>query len=240
MNAFLILSLIASLALDYISDVSMCYGGRLAYFPAACDTLALLGEFRAGADGQNEGAGAKLRRALPVALACAALAGTAGYIVTVPNAYSLPILSYFDSVEGSGKVVLSRGPLKGLRQNSIFEGRYEAVLSDIDSLSEKDGTLYVADMYPLIYLYSDMRNGSYTPYYVEPDMEIRQTRYWTSFPDKRPDVIYIPYWTYDYLSIDAPDEDALADKLSFVASLGDSETTRGDGGYIVRMLSWDL
>ncbi len=251
--AFWIVGLCCSALIDYFSDITFMIGGRLAVLPAAEFTKQLFGELglRATADPAKEQEPAqtkgpsqkrpekfKLTAALPARiLSAAAVLLFCGYLAFVQSGYMFFLTRYHARV-GLPTVTIQAGPLKGLRDNNGFTEEYYRVLEDLNTLNGFSGELYVPGMHPYIYLYTHLREGTYSAYFVEVDKKERLQRYWELLPDKRPEFVYIPYHRFDFRSIGELEEPYFEDNVEFIKSLGETRVTEGKAGYIVQMISW--
>ena len=124
------------------------------------------------------------------------------------------------------------GPQKGLRTTKTVKAAYEAAIADIDAITAStDRPLYIFENCPALYLHADHAYGCYSAWYVDEDFA-RQLRYWELYPDRLPEVVYLPYVTFH--SFYPPEEgktrqrmEALREHFQIVS------TVEGRGGDIV-------
>ncbi|MBR5428626.1 MAG: hypothetical protein IK118_09785 [Clostridia bacterium] len=240
MNAFLILSAIATVGVDYFSNIVLIYGSRLSYFPGLYYLGALFGELRDPEKTARSKADAPLRAAA-AALACLAAVCTAAFVfmqrdhtfVDSPSdrlLYTLKLEGTLDGTTGTGGLRLTaprrleRGPLKGLRQTEGFANEYDAYLNDLDTIAEMtDGPFFAAANIPYLYLYADRQAGSYSSLFVDEDFPRRIILYWETFPEKQAPVVYFP--KYDFFSNSY-------DCLQKFRQRFPGRVTEGEAGYI--------
>ncbi len=227
-------ALVCSAAVDYVSEVTVLYAGRLCYIPAAFACASLRRELFHADEPQppQKKHAAKKRDAAagkPLRAAAALFAG----ISLLLNGAILFLLTDGGVFEHKTQTV-SVGPLQGMRCTEAFARSYGGVLADMDLIPETAGTLYVAGMMPVCYLYRcDLRNGAYAQWCVERDIAPRQTAYWTLHPEKRPDVVYVPGCIYNFTPYtQAYSEKLLQEKYDFIESLGEFTVLEGDMGRL--------
>ncbi|MBR5427429.1 MAG: hypothetical protein IK118_03705 [Clostridia bacterium] len=231
MLAILITAALCSVAVDYVSEVTVLYAGRLAYLPAAFFCRELTRELSAANPGRR---GAKPSR-LP--LRAAAILSVAALVLTAaaPALYVNETLNVV--TDDLRPVTLAEGPLKGLRQSEENARIYEALLRDLDSIGpDADGTLYVAGMLPQCYLYlPSLRCGAISTWCVEKDIVPRQAAYWALHPDKKPTYVFVPDILYDgapRTDVFTPEQLGTID--GFIESLGSFTLIEGETGKIYR------
>ncbi|MBQ6018596.1 MAG: hypothetical protein IJL26_00315 [Clostridia bacterium] len=251
--AFWIVGLCCSALIDYFSDITFMIGGRLAVLPAAEFTKQLFGELglrRAAGPAETQKPAKKKKTekaptekrkvsaAIPARiLSAAAVALFCGYLIFIQSGYMFFLTRYHARV-GLPTVTIQAGPLKGLRDNNGFAEEYYRVLEDLNTLNGFSGELYVPGMHPYVYLYTHLREGTYSAYFVEVDKKERLQRYWELLPDKRPEFVYIPYHRFDFRSIGELEEPYFEDNVEFIKSLGETRIAEGKAGYIIQMISW--
>jgi len=131
---------------------------------------------------------------------------------------------------------IDAGVLKGLRTTVQIAEAYEKSVRDAETISTMcDNRLYVADYSPTVYLDSDVMIGAHSPFYYAQEGWERVSLWWKMHPDKKPDVIYIPYIKFSYM--DYPDASA-EEKLSWLREHAEIEVTEGEIGVIVKVLEW--
>ena len=213
-----------SAAVDYVSDITVCYGGRLAYFPAVCCLAEVIRELCDAFGVPARGIRRALSvRAVPLLLAALMLLTQARHVF-VSTDYFLP------RKLGSLGVTAEFGPDKGLVKNRDMYLASVRTKADLDAVAAGcKGPFYTVSLSPSYYLYLDkLPIGTYSTYYVEEDGEKRTLRYWLLHPEKRPECVYIPF--------DA--ERKHPGRLAFFDRICDYEITRGKNGYILRVTGW--
>ncbi|MBR5427428.1 MAG: hypothetical protein IK118_03700 [Clostridia bacterium] len=229
-----------SLFRDYFSDVTVMYGGALAYFPAAYYFLRLIRDLRAErpADAPSRAVG---RLAAAAAVLCLLpLAGEAFSVAVTGSFYPIE-RAYNTSADRSLTAMITDGPYRGIRSTQTFRDLYDGVLADLASI---DGVspLYVAGQHPYYYLCTDAPIGAYSSWYVDSDTETRLQRYWILHPEKRPGYIYIPMYEYYNLRSNesAYGTDYTARKLAELGKICDWDAERGRSGLILTVKEWRL
>ena len=209
--AFWILAAAVSAAVDFFSDISLGFGGRIAYIPAVLCFGELFAELQVPAvpqDKHDERQRAERNRRKPAryiaaALACTALACCAAVISSEYNYTFFRVLypaapEIGNASDADGWLVrteeIPNGPYKGLRHTRSYCRYYQQILNDLDAIQEKtQGTFFTASNLSFTYLYVDRPVGTYSAFFVDSDFPERVVRYWELFPEKKPEAIYVPY-----------------------------------------------
>ncbi len=224
--AFWIAAAALSFCMDYVSDVTLGFGGRLAYFPAVCYALSLLRELR---EERVQTAGAAVSPAIlkiVAGLAVLLLACQAGNLFFSRNYCFINARNLTDA----SVVTVEKGPYRGVRTTADLARWYDAILADLDDYKAVDGGVaYVAAHIPFTYLYLEQQIGTYSTNFVDTDIPERISRYWELNPEKRPTHIYVPY----YALFSEYDE-----TMASVEKLGRCSLTEGNGGTIVKIEEW--
>lgn len=226
MFAFWIAAAALSLCMDYVSDVTLGFGGRLAYFPAVFYALSLLRELR---EARGQTAGTDRSAAIPriaAILAVLLLACQTGDLFFSRNYCFINTRKLTDT----SIVTVEKGPYRGVRTTAELARWYDDILADLDEYRSIDGGIaYVAAHIPFTYLYLEQQIGTYSTNFVDTDIPERISRYWELNPEKRPTHIYVPY----YALFSEYDE-----TVGSLEKLGRSRKTEGRGGTIVEILEW--
>ena len=129
------------------------------------------------------------------------------------------------------------GALRGLRTTAGIAKNYEKSVRDAETLRAMcENRLYVADLAPAVYLDADVPVAAHSPYYYADEGWSRVSLWWEMHPEKRPDVIYIPYVKFSYMQYaDASAEE----KLAWLRENAEIEVTEGEIGSIVKVLRWN-
>lgn len=148
--------------------------------------------------------------------------------------YQLPELTFSEPLTAR----LEKGPLKGLITLPVIKEKYDGILRDMDGVREEaPDTFFVMGDCEWCSLYLNVRNATYsTEPFETPETRETLPLFWELHPDKRPEIIYIPYADCNYY-FDQPE--IPAEKLSYIRTLCDCEVTDGEAGYIVRVLRWN-
>ncbi len=132
-------------------------------------------------------------------------------------------------------VKIGRGVLKGIVTTAEVAGNYEKAASDAEALrSLCKNRLYVIDYDTCVCLNAGARSS--VPFlHVFTDHWNLENIWWTRHPERRPDVVYIPFFSlsYIYYSAETPEE-----KLAYFESKARIEVTVGKIGYIVKINQW--
>lgn len=268
--AFLQTGAFASVLVDFSSDNCMCYGGVITLLPAALGFRALLSEFLRRPAPQADAAAPEKRTAPAVAgkVAVCALAclSAACVLFWAGKAFvqcgAVPAVGFLraQAAKAPYTVMLEDGPFRGLFVT--------AAVNDLCAATERDmaaaaaigpGPLYVDSLCPMAYLYAENPMGSYSSFYVEEDRPHRLLRFWEMHPEKKPEIIYVPYYDYmtvsyfDRLAVKNPgggsgagaggsvllrfffDKNAQAEKMALFTQLFSCEVTEGEAGYLLHV-----
>lgn len=231
MTAMFVFGVVCSLPMDLLSNDTLFYCGRLVWLPAAYCALRLPAELQPAdkADG-------KKKTGMISRILCATVVAAVGfYFVYVIHGYGFLTLRR-QNAAGTPAVTIETGPFRGLRANSGFAGDHRNVLADLDAIETTGGVFYVLGTNSYAYLYLDLPMGAYSSYFAESDKMTRTLRYWDALPEKRPDVIYIPYNEFDYISFGNTPEEHFEENVAFVEANFNARRVDGRGGAIMYIL----
>ncbi len=128
--------------------------------------------------------------------------------------------------------VIEAGPQKGIRTTPEVNDAIQKMISDIDAADiAPDEKLYALGGAACLYLYAD-RTYSCCSAWFENSFE-KQKRYWQLYPERTPDVIYIPY--YDFTRYRLTAEAVTNQYFSVLDELFVYEKTEGAGGCILKV-----
>ena len=133
-------------------------------------------------------------------------------------------------------VTLANGPYKGIRTTEEVRAVYEGELRDYAMIAEDagDGYLYVISDESWPYIYAGMPCSAYSTWFVDQDYYFRQPVYWSIFPDKLPEYMYLPKYNRFKLN----KEIILSDALRFASCCCECEVTETETGYIIKTGEW--
>ena len=235
---FFTVGLLASIAKDTVSEVSLGIGCALGFVPAAVFAFSLTGELLAKNKEKERSAAISRVLALGASAAvcclfltqfsCAYLSGT----FKIMEQLYAPMYSGVSAENTPLDARIEKGPYRGVYTTLLIQTRHEAMLSDLDGLGE--GGVYVPERFPAAYLYLGRSYGVYSTWFVEKDAS-RQSEYWRLHPDRVPAYVYIPYY---HGSCYVANERVMRkgwteDALAAARALGGSEPVKGRAGYIV-------
>ncbi|MBR1811772.1 MAG: hypothetical protein IJ766_09075 [Clostridia bacterium] len=132
---------------------------------------------------------------------------------------------------------LTQGPLQGVVTIPFLKVKYDETLEDLALIKQaSDGPLYVADLCSWYYLYADMPYGTYSAYFVDADSRDRLEHYWDLHPDKRPQVIYVPFFNYENYR---EDKERATANMQYFRSRCACTVQIGKQGYIIAVTDWE-
>lgn len=178
------------------------------------------------------------RRVLCAALACLAVcmpAAEAAHGVYLLRLHETERL--FVRTDAPLDARISAGALKGLITTAQIAEAYEKSVRDARRINAICSTgLYVADLAPAVYLDADAPVAAHSPYYYNLEGWERVSLWWEMHPQKRPDVVYIPYVKLSFMEYaDASPEE----KLAWLQAHAEIDAAEGEIGLIVRVLRWN-
>ena len=98
---------------------------------------------------------------------------------------------------------ISSGPYKGIYTSQRVKTRYMNSLADLDQMMDcSDNGIYVVMAFPYCNLYTGRQCASYSVWVNKEDIGSRLVNYWKLFPERRPGMIYIPDYDFDYYESD--------------------------------------
>ncbi|MBQ6018602.1 MAG: hypothetical protein IJL26_00345 [Clostridia bacterium] len=231
--AFWWLSVLVSIPMDYASNVTIFFGGRIAWVPAVFFLFTLIGELR----GERK----QPRRFAPLQLAAAVLSVGMLFFAGRNITYITNTGAFMNAEDPTAFCVLEKGPLKGVAVSNLFARQYRDVLSDTDALGSDEGCVYVDAMCPYLYLAVERPVGAYTSFFVEADNLTRQAQYWEKHPGKRPAFVYIPYgqcFPSDRRADDATPASVINKSLMYFRQNGECVISKGAAGYLIEIKRW--
>lgn len=138
---------------------------------------------------------------------------------------------------------IDNGPLKGVRTTEENSEIYDRMMRDADVIKESsDGPFYIDSRCPIPYIQANLPVGNYSTWYVEEDNPERVLYYWRLYPERIPQVIYVPYYeATDYRQVE---DSVIQEKLERLRSFFDCEEREGAAGRIlyvrsVKTLEWN-
>lgn len=239
-GSVLIFGAMISLCVDISSCLVLCYGSHFANVAAVFSVSAFCSEYRAGKKKRMK------KKQIPFRVFAAVFTVihfSVCAVLFLQTVISPPLEKYLAvSEEDIGKNVqcserITKGPYKGIYTSEKIKNCYSASLEDIDSAGK--GSLYVTELIPWLYLYSDAGCSAYSAWYVESDSYGRQETYWNSFSEKNPDLIYIPYFNaFNFNTGFAETTEGknwLEEKESFYLAFPSATGCSGNAGYVIRL-----
>ena len=243
MLAFLFLGLAVTAVTDYFSDITLGFGGRIAYIPLAYYFCSAFSEvFRrfksktvekngeAAAEPDRTGKAANKQKACRFAagaLAAVMALSTVGYLFAERNFFM--IKEEVSAFSVRDPQVLQEGPYKGLVCTEPFITVYGRILSDLDMIpKETSPPVYIAANIPFCYLYLDLPFSTYSTLLVYKDFPVRIERYWQLHPEKIPEYVYVP--KFDFFTDTEQYKAYFLDKFN-------CEVTEGEMGYVLHCTS---
>ncbi len=136
------------------------------------------------------------------------------------------------------------GPLRGIRTTEKIGEIHNRMIQDADFIKENtDGPFYIDSRCPVPYIHVNLPVGNYSTWYVEEDNPERVLYYWRLYPERIPQIIYVPYYeATDYRQVDAG---LIQEKLERLHTFFDCEEKEGQAGCIlfvrgVKTLEWTV
>ena len=132
---------------------------------------------------------------------------------------------------------ISVGALRGIVTTASLCENYEKCVRYVEKARALcENRFYAADLAMGVYLDAQLPIGAHSPFFYPNEGWERVSLWWEMHPDKKPDVVYIPYIRLTYMEYadQTPEE-----KLDFFRSVADLEVTEGEIGYIVKIVRWN-
>ena len=128
--------------------------------------------------------------------------------------------------------VIEKGPQKGLRTTPRVKEVLSTLYEDIDELKYKEaGNIYFYNRYPQFYLYANVKYTCSSTWSSRSSALERQIQYWTVFPERAPNYIYISSYDYNYFTPLRTSE--INETLSQFGKYFDFNMTKGRAGIIL-------
>lgn len=233
-------SVICSVFVDLLSNTWIFFAGRLAYFPLFAAIGRFLSETSSEINAKPAALSSREKRQKRQRIAQKI---TVLLVFSVFFFFNIVYLSsasvdLFDS--SFGRETFSRGPYRGLKSTKQNVQFYEMFLSDLDDIDRKcTSSFYFAGYFPSAYLYLEKKTvGIHSVYYDDMENTDFPIRYWESFPERRPEFIYIPRFDSEHLSVSSSTGES-DENLTFIKSISVCEIEKRTAGYIVRIVKWN-
>ena len=142
---------------------------------------------------------------------------------------------FFQSAEPLDTTI-DKGVLKGIVTTKTLAGLYAGSVADADTIRTvcRKG-LIVVDYDATVYLNAGVPVRTPLVHVTGNDWTAEET-YWRMFPDKRPDVAYVPYTSLSGI----PFKDVTAEeKLAYFRKNAEVEILPGEAGSIVKIIRWN-
>ncbi len=242
-----------SFIFDLFSQVAYCLGSLVCTIPSILMLGKLLNEIKSESFPERESRYKDLRQYIndipdnklkrqKTKIARVALVSVSVMIVSllINESVYCGYLAGFHLIEdhyvGDGLALDSKlvgGPLDGVISTSKIKGIYQDTLDDLDMIkNDDDGRLYVAGHLPWAYLYCDKGYSTFSTFFVLLDSKTRPAHWWDTYPDKKPDYIYIPFYSCMDYSINKKDADS---QLEYISSIFKVKIYEGKQGYVLRV-----
>lgn len=233
----LITGLLFSFALDSISQVMIGLGGCLCQFSGWISLGILLREF--AQHKPENGVSSKKAFARSVPVVCGGIAVILCMVLWQATFIRAQLLYPTAESDRGPKPLTSldtavnAGPQKGLRTTESVNATVSKLLSDIDRIQEeRSGPLYILGNTCFLYLHAKNPCACYTTLFQYPWIE-KQTAYWTLFPERIPQTVYIPF--YDATKFARLDDLTIDAFLSEMSAVFDYDAVKGKAGYILEI-----
>ncbi len=142
----------------------------------------------------------------------------------------------FVSSDAPLDTVISCGVYRGVRTTAGIAETYEKSARDAETAGRMcENRMYVADLAPTVYLDADALIAAHSPYYYYQEGWDRVSLWWAMHPEKRPDVVYIPHVSLNFMSY--PDQTP-EEKLAWLRERAQISVTPGEIGDIVKIECW--
>lgn len=131
---------------------------------------------------------------------------------------------------------IDAGPMKGIYTSTQAAELYRLLLKDLDTMrSLTDRPVYIYALFSWMYLYLDRPYSTYSPWFVDSDFASRQILYWNLYPEKQPDLIYVPKLTCYSFSDMSIFSEILVERLH---EYFDFEKTETETGYFLKLTDY--
>lgn len=131
--------------------------------------------------------------------------------------------------------MINTGPCKGLYTTEKLKIKEESIIRDAEEIKRlrPDANLLVFDLYPSVYLHNNMKYATHTAYFDRIEDRQRVLDYWGVFPEKKPGIVYIPY--YDPKEGELPERELSTSIAEYFRIICDFEVINGEAGFILIM-----
>ena len=250
---FWIVGLVSSWCIDVFSNTDLSLGCPIAYIADVVFCTELVRELCAGSGVKHNRKtsrrkGEKNKPAVRSARWAAGLFGGcfavwSAFIVLSTNT-TFPQHFLMDTPLFSFPYVCESGPAQGLHFPQANGEYYAKTTADLDAIRQKaPKNLYVCGMLPEAYLQADAPYSTYSSWAWRKTADLkRHVRYWTVFPEKKPECIFVPL----YESNDPVGEVRLPDPRlrEWIETAFDPlcsyTLTEGQSGYILYVSQWHI
>ncbi len=130
---------------------------------------------------------------------------------------------------------IESGALKGVLTTEELKENYEKSVRDTEKIRRIcKNTFLSVDYDTSVYLNADLPVASPIPHFFGNDWS-REEIWWEMHPEKRPDVVYVPFTTLSYIDYYDPSPE---EKIAYFENKAAVSVTEGEFGYILRIDRW--
>ena len=131
---------------------------------------------------------------------------------------------------------IETGILKGVVTTREIKDNYDKSVRDAETCRRMcKNALFVIDYDTSVYVNAGCPVSTPFLHYLTADYG-REEAWWALHPDKRPDVVYIPFFTLSYISHETM---SAQEYLQYFREHADITVTEGEIGYFVRIRAWN-
>lgn len=131
---------------------------------------------------------------------------------------------------------ISLGAYKGIKTIQRIRNDFESCAMDMPRVRELcNQGLFIPSIAPGLYLDADLNISTYTSLAYCLDFWQQTELWWKLHPNKKPDVIYVPYHDLSYFN---KEDETMEEKLEHINTLADYTIEDGIGGKIIKIISW--
>ena len=130
---------------------------------------------------------------------------------------------------------IETGVLKGIVTTQQIKKDFENSARDAAQIrSLCRNTLFAIDYDTTVYLNTELPPAVPVPHFSGNDWS-REEEWWKKHPEKRPDVVYVPFSTLSYIDYEDPSPE---EKIAWFSARAEIAVAKGENGYIVRIVKW--
>lgn len=230
-----------SFAQDITSQISCAFGSIICVYPTVNSLIQLCREINSKKAGEKPHSKRKTSDQGKTFFACFASVALLLGMISIFAWSAGNVVRYNKRLriepKAEGQAMIETGPYKGIWMPNRYKNLHDDIIKDLDlAMNMTDGSIYIMGNYPFAYLYMDRNVPCASTFSA---LEELNEKYWSIFPERKPEAVYIPFdTTGDEIILSKEDFDKMPKKGRSDFSLFSGSATKGKAGLILKIEEW--